>query len=106
MRAYSDALKEAIEAAELCELKNGLLFDIACPYELLSNVKYTAQKSGIYIASEEYAEQCRISFISEEQSFGSFEAGLERMSQGKLRADNVRRVLCYGNEAPKVYKEL
>ena len=104
--AYSDALKEAIEAAELCELKNGLLFDIACPYELLSNVKYTAQKSGIYIASEEYAEQCRISFISEEQSFGSFEAGLERMSLGKLRADNVRRVLCYGNEAPKVYKEL
>ena len=105
VRAYSDALREAIMASETAELLYGTEAGLWLGYELLNQVKYTAEKYGISIASEEYGERCRLSFIIAGDRLSDFSTRISELSMGRLSLCEQRPVLYYENGyRPVIYK--
>ena len=54
VRAYSDSLKEGLEASEIAELTEGVELKITAGYALAEKVKRMAAAAGAYTLNEEY----------------------------------------------------
>ena len=107
VRAYSDALREALSSSNTAELCPGEEAVLVSGYELLNQIKYNAGRYGISICSEEYSEQCRLSLIIDDESRQAFVGEIERFSMGRLRLTEERPVLYYEQgKRMEIYKYL
>lgn len=106
LRAYSDALREALSRSEILELMEGREAFGDISYDLISNVKHVASGSSVRIMSEEYGETVRMSFLSDREGICTFSLKLSELSAGKIRLFDEQDVLYYGTDRPKVYKKL
>ncbi|HIU78962.1 MAG TPA: YigZ family protein, partial [Candidatus Avilachnospira avicola] len=106
LRAYSDALREALSRSEILELMEGREAFGDISYDLISKVKHVASGSSVRIMSEEYGETVRMSFLSDREGICTFSLKLSELSAGKIRLFDEQDVLYYGTDRPKVYKKL
>lgn len=106
LRAYSDALREALSRSEILELMEGREAFGDISYDLISKVKHVATGSSVRIMSEEYGEVVRMSFLSDREGLSEFSRKLSELSAGKIRLFDEQDVLYYGTDSPKVYKKL
>ena len=106
LRAYSDALREALSRSEILELMEGREAFGDISYDLISKVKHVASGSSVRIMSEEYGEVVRMSFLSDREGICTFSLKLSELSAGKIRLFDEQDVLYYGTDRPKVYKKL
>ena len=106
LRAYSDALREALSRSEILDLFEGREAFGDISYDLISKVKHVATGSSVRIMSEEYGEVVRMSFLSDREGLSEFSRKLSELSAGKIRLFDEQDVLYYGTDSPKVYKKL
>ena len=106
LRAYSDALREALSRSEILELMEGREAFGDISYDLISKVKHVASGSSVRIMSEENGETVRMSFLSDREGICTFSLKLSELSAGKIRLFDEQDVLYYGTDRPKVYKKL
>ncbi|MDO4265944.1 MAG: YigZ family protein [Eubacteriales bacterium] len=106
LRAYSDALREALNTAPSEELKRGIRLRIACDYAMANRVKSLAARSELFTEREEYAENCTLYYLLPETEEPSFSEKVREMSAGKAETERLSAVLYYGMEKPEVYKIL
>lgn len=106
LRAYSDALREALSRSEIQDLLEGREAFGDISYDLISKVKHVASGSSVRIMSEEYGETVRMSFLSDREGLSGFSRKLSELSAGKIRLFDEQDVLYYGTDSPKVYKKL
>ncbi len=103
VRAYADALKEAIKASEISALTEGAELRLTTDYALAEKVKRLALKIGAVTLSEEYTEQCTLSYLVEADKEEAFRAQLITLSNGRLEPERVRALLYAGGSTPVIY---
>lgn len=106
VRAYSDALKEALLQAEPKELSEGVRLSVSCGYAAANQVKNLARRQGIFSEKEEYAETCRLYYLLPEEKTEAFSAAVRELSSGRAETEVLKKVLYYSAEVPKVYKTM
>lgn len=106
LRAYSDALKEAVAAASCEALKRGVRLRISCDYAMANRVKSLASRSELFTEREEYAENCTLYYLLPEAEAASFSDKIREMSAGRAETEHIADVLYYGTVKPEVYKTL
>lgn len=108
VRAYGDALKAALSAAEqagrIHELQEGRRLLITCGYSLANRIKYLAEQSGFYTEQEIYTEARRLQYLLPEDAAEPFGERIRDMSGGQAEIEVLGSVLYYGSSKPKVYK--
>lgn len=104
VRAYSDSLREALEASEIGELTEGTEFKIQCGYSLAEKIKRLARDSGIHTLNEEYGADCILSYLVKNTDLDSFEAGVTSLSLGQTAPQRVRSLLFADGTEPVIYE--
>ena len=110
VRAYSDALKQALselsEAGCLPELQEGVRVSVNCEYALVNRVKYFAEQMKLFTEAEVYLDTCRLDYLVPEAMSRELAQKVREISAGKAGAEICQRVLYFGEEKPEVYKLL
>lgn len=104
VRAYSDALKAALSAADCAELCEGQRAVVNCDYPTANRVKYLAQQKHLYSEQEVYTENCALSYLLPLDEAEDFFLQVRELSGGKAETELREKVLYYGTEKPEVYK--
>lgn len=97
VRAYSDALKEALSSAEskglIIPLNKGKIISVSSDYSFINRVKYQAERSGLFPCGEEYTEKCKLSYVVPEADSSAFVKTMTDMSAGKAEVNTESSVL-------------
>lgn len=104
VRAYSDALKEGIAAAEVFDLAAGVQLSVSCDYAMANKVKYLAERMSLFTEREEYTEKCRLFYLVPKEDAAEFSEKIREMSAGRAEVETQSEVLYFGTEKPEVYK--
>ena len=106
LRAYSDALKAALEKQAAETLKKGVRIRICCDYALANKVKNLASRSALFTEREDYTENCTLYYLIPEEEAPLFLEKVQEMSAGRAETERISEVLYFGTEKPEVYKIL
>lgn len=104
VRAYSDSLKEALEASEIGELTEGEELRIQCGYSLAEKIKRLAQGIGAHTLNEEYGTDCTLTYLVRKADIDEFEAGVTSVSLGQTSPQRVRSLLFADGTKPVIYE--
>lgn len=106
VRAYSDALREALAKAELHTLSEGVRMCVRCDYAAANRVRYLAQQRGFFPEREEFTERCALWYLVPEEACQGFADAVRELSAGAAETERTERVLYFGTETPEVYRVL
>lgn len=106
VRAYSDALKEALSTAQTAKLQEGARVRVDCDYSFSGKVRYLGETKGFYPEAQEFTDRCAFTYLMPETAYASFASLLMEQSAGQAKVERTARVLYYGAEQPKVYRVL
>ena len=106
VRAYSDAMKEALQLSEISELYKGIRVRLSCDYQLSNKVKYLADLSEIYTEKEEYTDKCDLFYLIEDEKYETFIRKVTEMSGGRVLPQEEVPLYFYKDRKPVVYKLL
>ena len=104
LRAYSDALRAALSAADCQELREGIRVRVCCDYAAANRVKYLAQQKGIFSEREDYTDRCMLSYLLPGEEAERFTEQIRELSAGKAETELLEKVLYFGTEKPEVYR--
>ncbi len=98
VKAYSDAVLEALKNAKFVEQITGYEVEVTVPYSEVENFKYFCKKEKINIVREEFIEKVKILIEIDEEKMKKY---LEKFSNDKLkqittkvvRQKNIKRLL-------------
>lgn len=106
MRAYSDALKAALSAADCRELREGVRICVRCDYAAANRIKYLAQQKKLSAEREEYTDRCLLSYLLPKEEAETFAAQIRELSAGKAETKLCGKVLYSGGKKPEIYRVL
>ena len=106
VRAYSDALKEALASAKTAELKSGVRVSVTCDYPISNRIRRLGELGGFFPENQVFMEQCTFTYLMPEAAFDGFARNVTEASGGKSQAVQEAKVLYYGMEKPVVYREI
>lgn len=102
VRAYSDALKDALSNAKagglLIPLFKGRIVNVLSDYSYINKVKYQAQMRSLFPFKEVYLEKCELSYVVPEEEACDFEKTVTEMSVGKAEVTAGDSIL-YGRSS-------
>ena len=104
VRAYSDSLKEAVEASGISRVSRGLKVAVKCDYQSADRIKIYALNASIPVISEEYGEACSFTYIVAEGAEDGFLSKITELSLGRAETDILGEVLYYGVDRPVIYE--
>ena len=104
VRAYSDSLKEALEASEIGELTEGTEIRIQCGYSLAEKIKRLARDLGVYTLNEEYGADCTLTFLVKNAGMDEFENSVTAVSLGQTKVQRVCSLLFADGTEPVIYE--
>ena len=103
VHAYSDALKEALNASESAELKEGYRIALRCDYALANKIRRAAASMELYTMEENYGADCELVYLVPAEEAGQFERKVTELSAGQAETGSGMPVMFYGIEKPAIY---
>ncbi len=104
VRAYSDALKKAVEVSEKAAVLKGSKIAVRCGYQCADKIKRYAMNNQISALDEEYAESCTFYFLVQAGAEDKFIGGINDISLGKAGIDILGETLYTGGRKPILYE--
>jgi uncharacterized YigZ family protein len=86
VRAYSEAVRQVVEAVPRAERRPTLTAMVELPYRWLERLRRLAQLHGGRILEEEFAVEVTATLVFPVERYPEFEAALEQASNGILHA--------------------
>ncbi len=86
VRAYTQAAKDALDAAGISVVRRWVELSVDCPYNLLERVKNECAAHGGVVGDVEYAAAVTVRALLPEERAGEFAAALTELSAGALAA--------------------
>lgn len=93
VRAYTQAAKDALDAAGLSVVRRWVEFSVDCPYSFLERVRLECAAQGGMVDGEEYAVQVTVRTLLPEERAESFSARMTELSAGTFSAVELGQVL-------------
>ena len=93
VRAYTQAAKDALDAAGLSVVRRWVELSVDCPYSFLERVRLECAALGGVVDGEEYAVQVTVRALLPEERAGAFSARMTELSAGSFGAVELGQVL-------------
>ena len=93
VRAYTQAAKDALDAAGLSVVRRWVELSVDCPYGFLERVRLECAALGGVVDGEEYAVQVTVRALLPEERAGAFSARMTELSAGTFSAVELGQVL-------------
>lgn len=93
VRAYSDALNEALGTAEFAEYKKGFTADIRTDYNGLGKLRYYASQNDIFVDEAIYGADVTVPLIIPENRLEGLKNYLRDTTSGKTVPENVTGII-------------
>lgn len=89
VRAYSGAVKEGLENAQILEKKQGIRMEVTTDYNGVGKIQYLAAQEGIDTLDSQYTDKVVFIFLVPEEQEESFKAKLIESTNGRalIRTD-------------------
>ena len=81
VRAYTQAVKEALADCTVIDRKQGFRVEFTCDYNDFEKIRYMAGQKGYHITGTDYGENVRISFVADDPS--KLEAEITDLTAGR-----------------------
>ncbi len=100
VRAYSGAVKEAIESAWILEKKQGVRMEVTTDYNGVGKIQYLAAKEDINILDSQYTDKVVFVFLVPQEQKERFQSKLVESTNGRavIRTDGEVYYGEYGGE--------
>lgn len=66
VRAYTQAVKEALAACTVIDQKQGFAIEFTCDYNDFGKIQHMAGQKGYHITGTDYGENVRVSFVTDD----------------------------------------
>ncbi len=103
VRAYSDALKEALAGSESAELKEGYSLRLKCDYSMANRIRRAAAAAELSLLEEYYGTECELVYLIPGEQMDSFARKVNELSAGAVEAAAGTAVAFYGDRRPVIY---
>lgn len=89
VRAYSKSASLGVEEAVICTMTPCSVFEIKCPYNMLSQVQYILENHVAYKIDIEYMQDITLKYYIEEEKFENLKNDLFDKTNGVITAKQI-----------------
>lgn len=90
VRAYTQAAKEALDAAGVSAMRPWVEVALPCPYPLFERVKLAVEAHGGVLGESEYAAEVNVRALLPEECVAPFSAAMTELTAGKAAVERLR----------------
>lgn len=101
VRAYSGAVKEVLEQADVVEIKEGLLVTFSIDYATLPKIVYLCKELEVEVLETLYLEAVGLKLIIDPEKYGKFLKEITDLTSGEISEntiENKKEVYYYRNK--------